>query len=93
VVGDLLEFSSQILKKVIPQGGWNSSEVCDWDWWRGFTLSTARNIKLKQASVSWVVVAFNLSTWEGEAGRFWVPGQPGLYSETLSWKKQKQKQK
>jgi hypothetical protein len=41
-----------------------------------------------------VVHAFNPSTWEAEAGRFlssrpawstkWVPGQPGLYRETLS---------
>ena len=41
--------------------------------------------------------AFNPSTWEAEAGGFlgsrpawstkWVPGQPGLYKETLSWKK------
>jgi hypothetical protein len=49
-----------------------------------------------------VVHAFNPSTRETEAGRFqssrpawsteWVPGQPGLHRETLSWKKQKQKQ-
>ena len=51
--------------------------------------------------MSWAVVAhaFNPSTWEAEVGRFlssrpaWsterVPGQPGLYRETLS---QKQKQ-
>ena len=47
-----------------------------------------------------VVHAFNHSTREAEAGVFlssrpawstkWVPGQPGLYRETLS---QKQKQK
>jgi hypothetical protein len=45
-----------------------------------------------------VVHTFNPSTWEAEAGRFlssrlawstkWVPGQPELYRETLSWKKQ-----
>jgi hypothetical protein len=51
-----------------------------------------------------VVHAFNLSTWEAEAGGFlslrptWstkgVPGQPGLYRETLSRKtKNKQKNK
>jgi hypothetical protein len=44
-----------------------------------------------------VAHAFNPSTWEAEAGEFlssmpawsteWVPGQPGLYRETLSWKK------
>jgi hypothetical protein len=43
-----------------------------------------------------VVHAFNPSTQEVEAGRFlssrpawstkWVPGQPGLYRETLTWK-------
>jgi hypothetical protein len=44
-----------------------------------------------------VAHAFNPSTWEAEAGGFlssrpawsteWVPGQPGLHRETLSWKK------
>ena len=43
-----------------------------------------------------VVHTFNPSTWEAEAGGFlssrpacstkWVPGQPGLYRETLSQK-------
>ena len=28
-----------------------------------------------------VAHTFNLSTWEAEAGRFWVRGQPGLQSE------------
>jgi hypothetical protein len=42
-----------------------------------------------------VAHAFNPSTWEAEAGGFlssrpawstaWVPGQPGLHRETLSW--------
>jgi hypothetical protein len=42
-----------------------------------------------------VATAFNPSTWEAEAGGFlssrpawftkWVPGQPGLHRETLSW--------
>jgi hypothetical protein len=42
-----------------------------------------------------VVHTSNPSTWEAEAGRFlslrpawsieWVPGQPGLHRETLSW--------
>jgi hypothetical protein len=39
-----------------------------------------------------VAHAFNLSTWEAEAGGFlslW-PGQPGLYRETLSRKTNKQ---
>jgi hypothetical protein len=50
-----------------------------------------------------VAHAFNPSTWEAEAGRFlssrpawsteWVPGQPGLYRETLSQKKTKQTNK
>jgi hypothetical protein len=49
-----------------------------------------------------VAYAFDPSTWEAEAGGFlsswpvwskkWVPGQPGLHRETLSQKKQKQKQ-
>ena len=48
-----------------------------------------------------VVHAFNHSTREAEAGVFlssrpawstkWVPGQPGLYRETLSKKKKKKK--
>jgi hypothetical protein len=48
-----------------------------------------------------VAHAFNPSTPEAEAGRFlssrpawstkWVPGQPGLYRETLSQKKKKKK--
>jgi hypothetical protein len=43
-----------------------------------------------------VAHAFNPSIWEAEAGGFlslspaysteWVPGQPGLHRETLSWK-------
>jgi hypothetical protein len=54
----------------------------------------------KQNTLGVVAHAFNLSTREAETGRFqslrpawstkWVPGQPGLYRETLSWKKQKQ---
>ena len=50
-----------------------------------------------------VAHAFNPSTWEAEAGGFqslrpaWstdrVPGQPGLYRETLSRKKKKKKKK
>ena len=58
-----------------------------------------------QDFISWAVVAhaFNLSTWEAEAGGFlssrpawsteWVPGQPGIYRETLSWKTNKQTNK
>jgi hypothetical protein len=50
-----------------------------------------------------VAHAFNPSTWEAEAeaGRFlssrpawstkWVPGQPGLHRETLSWKQTNKK--
>jgi hypothetical protein len=48
-----------------------------------------------------VAHAFNPSIWEAEAGRFlssrpawstkWVPGQPGLHKETLSWKTKKTK--
>jgi hypothetical protein len=50
-----------------------------------------------------VAHAFNPSTQEAEAGEFlssrpawsieWVPGQPGLYRETLSRKNQKRKKK
>jgi hypothetical protein len=50
-----------------------------------------------------VAHAFNPSTWEAEAGGFlssrpawstkWVPGQPGLYRETLSRKIKKKKKK
>jgi hypothetical protein len=50
-----------------------------------------------------VAHAFNPSTWEAEAGGFlssrpawstkWVPGQPGLYRETLSWKTKQNKTK
>ena len=58
---------------------------------------------LNNSCLSWAVVAhaFNLSTWEAEAGRFlsfrpawsteWVPGQPGLYRETLSRKPNQKK--
>jgi hypothetical protein len=45
-----------------------------------------------------VAYTFNLRTWEAEASGFlssrpawskkWVPGQPRLYRETLSWKNQ-----
>ena len=47
-----------------------------------------------------MVHAFNWGIWEEEAGRFhilwpawsteWIPGQPGLYKETLSQKKKNQ---
>jgi hypothetical protein len=50
-----------------------------------------------------VAHAFNPSTREAEAGGLlssrpawstkWVPGQPGLYRETLSWKTKKKKKK
>ena len=50
-----------------------------------------------------VAHTYNPSTWEPEAGRFlssrpawstkWVPGQPGLYRETLSRKTKKKKKK
>jgi hypothetical protein len=39
----------------------------------------------------------NISTWEAEAGRFWVPGQPGIHRETLpkkkNWKRKEAKGK
>jgi hypothetical protein len=40
-----------------------------------------------------VVHAFNPSTWEAEAGGSRVPGQPELYSKTLSQKKKKKKKR
>jgi hypothetical protein len=50
-----------------------------------------------------VAHTFNPSTWEAEAGGFlssrpawsteWVPGQPGLYRETLSQKTKKKKKR
>jgi hypothetical protein len=36
-----------------------------------------------------VLHTYNPSTWEAEAGRLRVQGQPGLHSETLSLKKKK----
>jgi hypothetical protein len=62
-------------------------------------------IKLKIYVMGRAVVAhaFNLSTWEVEAGGFlisrwawsteWAPGQPGLHRETLSLKIPKKKKK
>jgi hypothetical protein len=59
---------------------------------------TVEKLALEIQPVGWAVVvhAFNPSTWEAEAGEFlssrpawsikWVPGQPGLYRETLSRK-------
>jgi hypothetical protein len=60
---------------------------------------------IENVQPSWAVVAhaFNPSTWEAEAGGYlslrpvwsteWIPGQPGLHGETLSWKtKQKKKE-
>jgi hypothetical protein len=53
-------------------------------------------VKGSQHCQAVVAHAFNLSTWESEAGRYlnlrpawsteWVPGQPGLHRETLSGK-------
>ena len=53
--------------------------------------------KINSEEMGVVEHAFNPSTWEAEAGGFlsskpawsteWVPGQPGLYRETLSQKK------
>jgi hypothetical protein len=55
-------------------------------------------LKKCSASRTVVVCAFNPSTWEAEAGGFlslrpawstkWVPGQPGLHREILSWKQE-----
>jgi hypothetical protein len=65
--------------------------------WLWKTVSEKRN----NPEPGTVAHAFNPSTWEAEAGGFlssrpdwstkWVPGQPGLYRETLS-RKNKTKQ-
>ena len=57
----------------------------------------------KEVSRAVVAHAFNPSAWHAEAGGFlrsrracstkWVPGQPGLNRETVSWKKQNKKRK
>jgi hypothetical protein len=39
------------------------------------------HLRKQQLGLAVVVHAFNPSTWEAEAGRFLVRGQPGLYSE------------
>jgi hypothetical protein len=64
----------------------------------GTRLLTYSNEGLKVGMFGRAVVvhAFNPSTWEAEAGGFlssrptwfteWVPGQPGIYREILSWK-------
>jgi hypothetical protein len=56
--------------------------------------------KERETSQAVVAYTFNPSTWEAEAGGFlssrptwsteWVPGQPGLHRQTLSWKTKKQ---
>jgi hypothetical protein len=63
------------------------------------------HVPIKNGIKSQAVVAhaFNPITWEAEAGRFlssrpawsteWVPGQPGLYRETLSPKTKKKGKK
>ena len=66
-------------------------------------INSDYRVFLKVFSPGMVAHTFNPGTREAEAGGFlssrlawstkWVPGQPGLYRETLSWKKQKQKQK
>jgi hypothetical protein len=66
-----------------------------------FTVWKTRHLRTKECSRAVVAHAFNPSTWEAEADRFlssrpawsteWVPGQSGLYRETLSRKANKQK--
>jgi hypothetical protein len=70
--------------------------------WTLKTMPEIYTIKINYCRVV-VVHAFNPSTWEAEAGEFlgsrpawstkWVPGQPGLYRETLSQKTKKKKKK
>jgi hypothetical protein len=62
------------------------------------TIRKCRCLRFITVNRAMVAHAFNPSTWEAEAGGFlgsrpawstkWVPGQPGIYRETLSWKKQ-----
>jgi hypothetical protein len=68
-------------------------------WW-SVVLCQMLFLHLRRLSPDVVVHTFNPSTWKAEAGRFlssrpawstnWVPGQPGLYRETLSQNKTKQ---
>jgi hypothetical protein len=75
---------------------WNRGPLCCLR--KGFPLT------IKRVKTGLVVAhAFNLSTREAEAGGFlssrpawstkWVPGQPGLYRETLSQKTKKKEKK
>ena len=67
---------------------WQSCGDCLWP------CDNFEGLKAVVKSRTVVVHAFNLSTWEAEAGRFlslmpawstkWVPGQPELHRETLS---------
>ena len=66
------------------------------------TQETLKKTKRSVIGQAVVAPAFNPSTWEAEAGGisefeaslvYRVPGQPGLYRETLSWKKKKKKKK
>ena len=72
-------------------------------WVRGLPglQSESQDSQSYSAEPGVVAHAFNPSTWEAEAGRFlssrpawstkWVPGQPELHRETLSWKTKKKK--
>ena len=69
-------------------------------WTLAPVLMVLNNLKKRILSRVVVAHAFSPSTWEAETGRFlslrparstkWVPGQPGLYRETLSQNKTKQ---
>jgi hypothetical protein len=69
----------------------------------GTDSETLLTIRSWLKSLAVVAHAFNPSTWEAEAGGFlssrpawstkWVPGQPELHRETLSWNKQTSKQR
>jgi hypothetical protein len=52
--------------------------------WRGFRLECRSHTFEKRKGSRCDGTPCNCSTWEVEAGGLQVPGQPGLYGETLS---------
>jgi hypothetical protein len=75
------------------------SSVLFWHLMKTVTISTQTEGWFNSdVKTEYVAHAFNLSTWEAESCRFlssrpswsteWVPGEPGLYRETLPQTKQ-----